>query len=122
MRYNIRRFLILAVLWILLFPVAMPLFKIFKYQKSLETGSESSIRQRDLYERSFGGVLIAIIAVAALESMPWALEYLHELTHEEHLDWPGMLAALAGALVLLSGSDKLLSVLDGAKKKVALAK
>jgi hypothetical protein len=41
--------LALAVAWILLFPILMPLFKIFSYERSLKTGSESSVKQRDFY-------------------------------------------------------------------------
>jgi len=45
--------IVLGVVWILLFPIAMPLYKIVRYRKSLQTGSESSVKQRDLYERTF---------------------------------------------------------------------
>ena len=44
--------LIVALVWVLFFPILMPLYKIFNYRKSLETGSESSVKQRDIYERS----------------------------------------------------------------------
>ena len=112
--------LAIAVGWILLFPVLTPLFKIFSYKGTLESGSESSVNQRDLYERSFGGCLLAILAVAALESMPWMLEWFHELLNNEHFGWKESLATVVAALALLSGSDKLLSALSGAKQKVAM--
>ena len=106
--------------WVLLFPVLTPLFKIFSYQQSLETGSESSIKLRDLYERSFGGILLAILAVAALESMPWVLEWFHDLLHNETFGLKEKLATLAAAFAVLSSSNKLLSVLSGVKKKLAM--
>lgn len=109
-----------AVGWILLFPILMPLFRIFTYKKSVETGSESTVKQRDLYERSFGGLLLAVVAVAVLESLPWALELLNDLLQDAEVGWGSGLATVAAALAFLSGSDKLLSVLSGAKKTVAM--
>ena len=79
----------LAVAWTLIFPVMMPLIKIATHTRSVETGSESSVMQRDLYERSFGALLVAILAVAALESLPWALEYLHEAIQLGQFHWQG---------------------------------
>ena len=44
------------------FPVVTRLFKVISHKKSLETGSGSSVKLRDKYERSFGGALIASAA------------------------------------------------------------
>ena len=114
--------LVLAVVWTLLFALAGPLFKIFSYKRSRETGSESSIKARDRYERSFGVVLLLIFAAAVLESLPWMVELLHKMRHQEQFGfgWQGGLATVASVLALLSGADKLLSVLSGVKKQLAM--
>lgn len=109
-----------AVVWILSYPVTIPLFKIAAYKRSVETGSESSVKQRDLYERTFGFLLFVIIAGAALESLPWALEFFHDLSQQGKLTWQSGLATASAGLALLSGSNALLSALSGFKKQVAM--
>jgi hypothetical protein len=109
-----------SVAWILVLPVATPIFNIASYRRSVETGSESSVTQRDLYERSFGVLLLAIVAVAALESLPPTLEYLHEVIQMRELGGRGGLATLAAAVAALSSAGKLLSVLGGVKQKLAM--
>ena len=109
----------LAIIWVLLFPVTMPLYKIWSYRRSLETGSESSLNKRNGYERSFGGFLFIILLTALLETLPWGLEFLHHVIHREEFDWTSMFASLIAALGLLSASGNILSSLRGATKKVA---
>ena len=112
--------LALAVAWILIFPALTPLFEIVTYKRSLQTGSESSVIQRDRCERSFGTLLLAVLCVAAIESLPRALVYLHDLIHLQHLGWKGPAAAISAILAFFSSAGKLLSVLGGFKKKAAM--
>ncbi len=109
-----------AVAWILIFPAAGPLHKIATHTRSLETGSESTVKQRDLYERSFGALLLAIFVCAALESLPWILEYLHDSIQLRKFGWQGGAATATTVLAVLSGANKLLSGLGGVKKKLAM--
>lgn len=109
-----------AVAWILLFSVMAPLFRIVEHKRSVETGSDSSVKHRDLYERSFGALLLVLLAAAALESEPWVLEFLHDRILLGRIGWPGGLAAASVGLALLGSSNKLLSALTGARKQVAM--
>ncbi len=109
-----------GIAWILIFPVLVPLFKITTYRRSLETGNESSVRQRDLYERSFGAIVLGILGAAALESLPWTLEFIHDQLHQGPLGWHGGLATVSAGLALLGSANRLLSALSGAKKTVAM--
>jgi hypothetical protein len=111
--------LALAAAWILIFPAFIPLFEIVTYKRSVESGSASTVKQRDRYERSFGTLLLAVFSVAALESLPRALVYLHDLIHLQHFGWKG-LATVSVGLAFFSSASKLLSVLGGLKKKVAM--
>ncbi len=111
---------LVAMAWILIFPAAGPLHKIATHKRSLETGSESTVKQRDFYERSFGALLLAIFAFAALESLPWLLEYLHDFIQLRKLGWQGGAATATTVLAVLGGANKLLSGLGGMKKKLAM--
>jgi hypothetical protein len=112
--------LLLGALWIVVFAVMTPIFAVARYKRSLDTGSESSVAQRDLYERSFGVFVLALVALAALESLPWALEYLHDMIVLREFRWASGLATLATGVALFSGADKLLSLLGGLMKTVAM--
>ena len=112
--------LAICVATILLFPILAQLFKIYSYRRSLQTGSESSVKLRDASEKIFGRLLILIIAVALLESLPWILEFIREYLQKEKLGWQGGLSAVLATLAFLSGSGKYISNLGGAKKKLAM--
>ncbi len=109
----------IAALGIFLFMVLLPLLRVFNYRRSIEKGSESSIRWRDLCERSFGGGLLLIGAAVTLETLPWMLEFLRDVLDEERLNSGATLTALSGALVLLSSSGKILSRLGGLTRQLA---
>ena len=111
----------LGALWIVLFAVMTPIFAVARYKRSLDTGSESSISQRDRYERSFGVFVLVLVAFAALESLPWALEYLHDMIELREFSWATGLVTWAIGVALFSSADKLLSLLGGMKKAVAMA-
>lgn len=109
-----------AMVAILLYPIGVQLFKIASHKRSLSTGSDSSVKRRDVHERRFGGLLLLILAIAFVESLPWLLEFVHGALQKGKLSWQGGFSAVVAALTLLSGSDKLLSVLSGAKKTLVM--
>ena len=111
----------LGALWTVTFAVMTPIFAVARYKRSVDTGSETSIAQRDRYERSFGVFVLALVALVALESLPWALEYLHDMIELREFRWASGFATLAAGVALFSGADKLLSLLGGMKKAAAMA-
>ena len=113
--------LTLTAAWILLFPILMALSRIAGYRKSLETGSDSSVKRRDLYERSFGTCVVVILAVVLVESLPVLVHFYHQLSGGSWFAWQGTLTTAVAALVVLSSSDKLMRVLSGVKQKVVMA-
>ena len=108
--------LILFCVWILLFPIATPFFRIIRYKTANATGSDSSVQQRDKYERVFGGFLFSIFAVAAIESFPGMLELFHS-----NISLPTFASTAAGITALFSVVPKLISNLgEGLAKKLAV--
>ena len=115
--------LALSGIWVLLYPIVVMLWKISGYQNSLATGSDSSVKSRDLYERSFGGALLVILAVALFEALPLIAHFYHQLrlTHlGGTLHWKEILAVASIVLGGMSGAPKLLSLLSGAWSKLAM--
>ena len=112
--------LALALGWVLLFPLVTLLFRITRHRRSLATGTDSSVKLRDRYERSFGTVLAALVGAAAFEALPYFLDRFHFWAHERGIGWPDLAAAMAAATVAYSVSDKVLSLLGGVARKVAL--
>jgi hypothetical protein len=110
--------LALAVAWVLLFPVVSRLSRIVGYKKTLETGTSSSVKKRDLFERSFGGLLLTILAVALIESLPLLVHSFHQLRVGE-LGWQTF-PTVAGAAGVLAAANKLLPLLGGWMKKLAI--
>ena len=112
--------LALALAWVFLFPLVTLLFRITRHRRSLETGTDSSVKLRDRYERSFGTVLVALVSAAAFESLPYFLDRFHFWAHERGIGWPDLAAAMAAATLAYSVSDKVLSLLGGVARKAAL--
>ncbi len=117
----------IALAWVLLFPIGLRFRQISHQRESVLTGGgDSSVKVRDLWERTFGAVLLAIFVTAVFESLP-LLTYRFHLIQEfratlsKDADWWNTLMALTGgtSVAVLSGAGKLLSVLGGTKKKLA---
>ncbi len=110
---------LLGLGYICLFPVVTRLFKVSSHGKARATGSSSSVGLRDLYERSFGGFLIAALGMALIELLPLLIHHFHQA---ETSDLRGALAMFAGAgsALAVSGAGKLISVLGDAWKKLAM--
>ena len=108
---------VMALVWYLLFPMVIRLFKVITHKQSLETGNESSVKLRDKYERTFGAVLLAAIAVALIEVLPLLVHYFHHLPGRQ-LGFREVVAALlcGSSVAALSGAGTVLSAL----KKTAL--
>ncbi|UCF21043.1 MAG: hypothetical protein JSU87_06555 [Gemmatimonadota bacterium] len=108
--------------WILVFLLLTPFFRIARYQTSRATGSDSSVKLRDRYERSFGAFLLAILAAAALESLPVLLTAVHERLYVRGVGWPTLASTFGAAAVVFSMAPKILSVLGkGVTRSLAMA-
>ncbi len=109
-----------AFVWVLLFALSVPILRVVLHNRSVETGSESTVGQRDRYERSFGALLLAAGLIFALESLPWLLESFHDRLQLGSVTWPGTLAMASIGLAALSGASQLLALLSGVRKQVAM--
>ncbi|MEM6987970.1 MAG: hypothetical protein AAF499_15700, partial [Pseudomonadota bacterium] len=111
--------LIGALVCVLVFPLLSTLYRVAKHRARLKTGSNSSVESRDRYERLYGAILMAIVAVALFESLSVFLFPFHQLIYERELGWS--LAAIGAlAIVAFAGADKLLRALGGSAGKIAL--
>lgn len=116
--------LALAAGWIVLFPIATMLGRIAGYQKSLASGSDSSVEARDHYERTFALALLLVLGVAILDLLPRLVasyQWVREHYKIAELPWKTYLAAATAALASLSAAPKLLKMLRGAWQKLAVA-
>ena len=104
---------VLALVWYLLFPMVIRLFKVITHKQSLETGNESSVKLRDKYERTFGAVLLAAIAVALIEVLPLLVHYFHHLPGRQ-LGFREVVAALlcGSSVAAMSSAGTILSALS----------
>jgi hypothetical protein len=114
---------VVAIGWVLLFPVLTMLTKIAGYQKSLASGSDSSVESRDRYERTFAIALLLVLGTALFELLPHVVCYYHQarVRYAHGVPWKEYLAAATVAMGSLSAAPKLLKVLSGAWQKVAVA-
>lgn len=110
----------LASLWVLLFPVIMQLFKIIRYRMTVETGSSSSVKSRDSFERSFGAFCLLVLAVAALESLPFLLKGFHALIHDRAATVARLAPVLGGIGTILLTANKLIQFTSGWVRKMAV--
>jgi hypothetical protein len=103
---------VMALVWYLLFPMVIRLFKVITHKQSLETGNESSVKLRDKYERTFGAVLLAAIAVALVEVLPLLVHYFHHLPGRR-FGFREVAAALLGSssVAAMSGAGTILAAL-----------
>jgi hypothetical protein len=118
--YVTRVVLVLALAAVVLFPFGSSLLKIRSYRKTFWTGTDSSVKARDRWERRFGFILISIVAVAAFESLPAFLDRFHFWAYERGIRWPELASVLGVVVALYSVSDRMLSVIGGVARKVAL--
>ncbi len=111
--------LVLAIFaaWILAFPIVARLSKVFGYKKALETGSASSVKIRDRFERTFGGLLLALVAVFLIESLPLLVHFFHQLRVGDS-GWT--IPTGAGAVGVVVAASKLLPLLGGWIRKLAM--
>ena len=113
---------LLALLWIVISPVCVLYGDIAGRGKSSEKAAGGrSLERRDLFERTFGVALVAILAIAAFELLPILVGEFHHFRERLELNWEAIFASVAGVSVaVLGGAGKLLSTLGGAKKKLAM--
>lgn len=116
---------VLALVWIVFSPILTRFGQISGQKKSMErAGSDSSVKRRDQFERTFGFALLLILAVALFEALP-ALVYkfhqFHGYRNNTSTDWNTIFMWLAGVSVaVMGGAGKLLSLLGGATRKLAM--
>ena len=113
-----------AVFYMFAFPVVVRVFKVLSYERrkgdpAKLAASESSVKTRDYFERTYGGTLVAVLAVAAIEVLPILLYLFHQMS-EWH--FRGVFAGIAGAssMVALTVVGKLLARFKGVGRKVVI--
>jgi hypothetical protein len=112
----------LVLIWYLLFPVVIRLFKVITQKRSLATGNESSVKLRDRYERTFGGALVVVIGFALIELLPLLVHHFHR-AQDDLSKVREILTALTGSVsvVAMSSAGAVLSRLSPALRAAALA-
>ncbi len=101
---------VLVLVWYLLFPMVIRLFKVIAHKQSLKTGNESSVKLRDKYERTFGAALLIVLGFALIEILPLLVHHFHS-SHDTTSRFREALATLAGgsSVLAMSGAGALLS-------------
>jgi hypothetical protein len=114
--------LLLALLAILFSPIVVLYQEIAGHEKSTErAGSDSSVNRRDKFERRFGSLLLLILAFALFEALPVLVDRFHQFRVSPETKWDAIFASVAGVSVVVLGvSSKLLAVLGGAMRKLAM--
>ena len=111
---------VIVLVWYLLFPMVIRLFKVIAQKQSLQTGNESSVKLRDKYERSFGAALLIVIGVALIELLPLLIHYFHS-ANDSIPKIREIIATLAGgsSVLAMSGAGALLSRLGKVLRPLA---
>jgi hypothetical protein len=104
---------------VLVFPVLIRVYKVYRHGETLKSGKESSVSSRSRVEMTFAVVLVAIGVAAAVEALPLLLRWFHKI---ESGGLRGLYAGLGsgGALAVFAAAGKLLSKLGGLRQKIAL--
>lgn len=110
-----------AVLYMLAFPVVVRVFKVVGRNKSATAGSESSVKLRDKFERSFSAVLLAVAGLAVIDLMPILLHYFHQV-HGGHAFARNVATGVAGgsSIIALTVVGKLMTYFKGFAKTLVL--
>ncbi len=111
---------VLVLIWYLLFPMVIRLFKVIAHKQSLKTGNESSVKLRDKYERTFGAALLIVLGFALIELLPFLVHHFHS-SHDSASRFREALATLAGgsSVLAMSGAGALLSRLTKVMRALA---
>ena len=104
----------------LLYALATPLYRIALYRTRLTTGSDSTVKLRDLSERCFGILLLIIFAVAAFEAISHFLDDFHQFKYDYQIGWAEFSSVTAIAVAASASVLKLLMMLGGVAKKLAM--
>ena len=115
--------LLLALVFYLMYPVVVRIFKVARQKPGIRMGGESSVKARNVYERLFGGAILVVGIVALLETVPLLIYWFHSLSggaeggvRDTIAGW--MAASSVGALSL---AGKASSILGRFKKQLMLA-
>ncbi len=115
--------LLVFVASMLAYPVLATMSGIARYRLGLIRGSQSSVKLRDRYERLFGLGLGLLLALALFELLPRVIYLYSQLRLQQFGDgmpWKHYLAVATMAIVGLSGAPKLLAMLSGLWKSLAM--
>jgi hypothetical protein len=116
--------LLLALVFYLMYPVVVRIFKVARQKPGIRMGGESSVKARDLYERMFGGAILVVGIVALLETVPLLIYWFHGLyTAEAGGSLRDTIAgwAAASSVGALSLAGKASSIAGRFKKQLMLA-
>ena len=114
---------VLALTWIVLFPIVGLLIRIAGYNQTLATCSDSSVKSRDRYERTFGAILFVTLAIAVFEALPLAVHFFHQIsktTSGHSGSWQEYLVGVTVIWSALSAAPKLLASLRGLPRALAI--
>ena len=109
--------LALAVIFYLAYPAVIRVFKVMTKEQSATTGSESSVKLRDFYERLHAWVMVIVGAVVVIEGVPILVYWFHR-AGELGQQVAGIGAI--GALIAVSGAVALVKLLGGLFKKLVI--
>ena len=110
------------LLWFLVFPVLIRVFKVYKAPESAASGNESSVRSRNSYELTFAWLAVAIAVVAVLETLPVLLYGFHRLKDYDGFFNRGVAASIAGvgSVIGLSTVGQLVAKFKGLIRTLVL--
>jgi hypothetical protein len=114
-------FVLLAAAFVIFlsFPARSLLARIAGYRQSQDTGTDSSVKERDRRERRVGALLALVVAAAAFDSLVWLLAQFHGWLSPENDRHLGVL--LTAAVGLFGSADKILSKVPMAAKTATAA-
>ena len=101
------------------YPLVTSMFNILRHKRTLAHGSNSSVKSRDFFERSFGYALFILATILLVETFPFILDAFHNLKKSGDFFKNGNLS-LIGVLTLATIADRLLSSLSGLKRTLVM--
>ncbi len=113
-------FVIATLIWIVLSPIVTRLWNIFRLQNTLAMGSSSSVKIRDVFERSFGGFLVVTAGVAAIEGLSFFLDDFHYWVNESNWGGPEIVSIGTVSAGLFATAGRILPRLGGKARSAAI--
>lgn len=108
-------------IWYFLYPVILRAFRIVKHEEAAETGSDSSVKSRNKYERSFAWALVILGIVVAVELMPILIYQFHALREAGGITDLGAGVLGGSSAAVLIAADKLMRKLGTLGQKILIS-